>query len=103
MPNSLEQLFPKTVLENFTGVKSHQSILPYTFNFRISKTKGEKSNPSDETNKTCEGVHFRGWKPLTIITKHSILDVAAALDPPLHFLETCFVLIKTPINCALQG
>ena len=24
-----------------------------------------------------------GWKPLTIITKHSILDVAAALDPPL--------------------
>ena len=24
------------------------------------------------------------WKPLTIITKHSILDVAAALDPPLQ-------------------
>ena len=24
-----------------------------------------------------------GWKPLTIITKHSILHVAAALDPPL--------------------
>ena len=24
-----------------------------------------------------------GWKPLTIITKHSILGVAAALDPPL--------------------
>ena len=23
------------------------------------------------------------WKPLTIITKHSILDVAAALDLPL--------------------
>ena len=26
-----------------------------------------------------------GWKPLTIITKRSILDVAAALDPPLMF------------------
>ena len=26
---------------------------------------------------------FRGWKPLTIITKHSILDVSAALDPSL--------------------
>ena len=25
-----------------------------------------------------------GIQPLTIITKHSILDVAAALDPPLH-------------------
>ena len=24
-----------------------------------------------------------GWKPLTIITKNSILDVAAVLDPPL--------------------
>ena len=24
-----------------------------------------------------------GWKPLTNITKSSILDVAAALDPPL--------------------
>ena len=26
---------------------------------------------------------INGWMPLTIITKHSILDVAAALDPPL--------------------
>ena len=24
------------------------------------------------------------WKPLTIITKRAILDVAAALDPPPH-------------------
>ena len=24
-----------------------------------------------------------GWKPLTIITKSSILDIAAVLDPPL--------------------
>ena len=24
----------------------------------------------------------KGWKPLTIITKRSILDFAAALDPP---------------------
>ena len=26
-----------------------------------------------------------GWKPLTIMTKRSILDVAATLDPPLGF------------------
>ena len=31
----------------------------------------------------------QGWKPLTIITKHSILNVAAALDPPLW--QMCFV------------
>ena len=28
-----------------------------------------------------------GWKPLTIITKYSILDVAAALDPPLIYCD----------------
>ena len=28
-------------------------------------------------------IRVNGWKPLTIITKYSILDVAAALDPPL--------------------
>ena len=28
-----------------------------------------------------------GWKPLTVMTKHSILDVTAALDPPLIFVE----------------
>ena len=27
---------------------------------------------------------INGWKLLTIITKHSILDVVAALDPPLQ-------------------
>ena len=27
-----------------------------------------------------------GWKPLTIITKSSILDVVAVLDPPLRLV-----------------
>ena len=31
----------------------------------------------------CFVIIVNGWSPLTIITKHSILDVAAALDPPL--------------------
>ena len=29
-----------------------------------------------------------GFHPLTIITKHSILDVAAALDPPLILITS---------------
>ena len=29
-----------------------------------------------------------GWKPLTIITKRSVLDVAAVLDPPLECART---------------
>ena len=31
----------------------------------------------------CFVIIVNDWKPLTIITKHSILDVAAVLDPPL--------------------
>ena len=30
----------------------------------------------------CFVIIVNGWKPLTIITKRSILDVAAVLDPP---------------------
>ena len=36
-----------------------------------------------------------GWKPLTIITKRSILDVAAVLDPPLITTDVCYYDIKT--------
>ena len=34
-------------------------------------------------------ITVKGWKPLTIITKCSILDVAAVLDPPLilHYVN----------------
>ena len=35
-----------------------------------------------------------GWKPLTIITKRSILDVAAALDPPLNLIYSNELLLK---------
>ena len=35
-----------------------------------------------------------GWKPLTIITKRSILDVAAALDPPLILANFSFFQIR---------
>ena len=33
----------------------------------------------------CFVIIVKGWKPLTIITKHSILNVAAALDPTLLY------------------
>ena len=47
------------------------------------------------TAATSKIEHFviivNGWKPLTIVTKCSILDVAAVLDPPLplvNFVKT---------------
>ena len=33
------------------------------------------------------GIIINGWKPVTIIAKHSILDVAAVLDPPVTILS----------------
>ena len=39
-----------------------------------------------------------GWKPLTIITKRSILDVAAVLDPPLYLIPMFVVTEETYIE-----
>ena len=47
----------------------------------------------------CFVIIVNSFQPLTIITKHSIVDVAAALDPPLlqrfrlayHFRTLCFL------------
>ena len=37
-----------------------------------------------------------GWRPLTIITKYSILDVAAALDPSLMIISLTRVMFSLP-------
>ena len=44
----------------------------------------------------CFVIIANGWNPLTIITKHSILDVAAALDPPLIILKDNVKTIEMP-------
>ena len=45
----------------------------------------------------CFVIIVNGWKPLTIITKPSVLDVAAALDPPpdLGLLQQIIKLVST--------
>ena len=47
---------------------------------------------------TSKMEHFviivNGFKPLTIITKRSILDVAAVLDPPLHATVIWYILLS---------
>ena len=40
------------------------------------------------SNMECFVVIVNGFKPLAIITKRSILDLAAALDPPLMNFDT---------------
>ena len=47
------------------------------------------SRAAATTKMECVVIIVNGWKPLTIITKHSILDVAVALDPPLVATRVC--------------
>ena len=49
----------------------------------FSKLTRGGSRAAATSKMECFAIIVNGWKPLTIITKPSILDVAAALDPPL--------------------
>ena len=62
--------------------------------FTVSFDKKSVFRGGSRTAATSKMDHFviivNGWKPLTIITKRSILNIAVALDPPLlltHFLR----------------
>ena len=41
----------------------------------------------------CFVIIVNGFQPLTIITKRSILDVAAVLDPPLIFVKMSLIIV----------
>ena len=46
----------------------------------------ERSRVAATSKMECFVIIVNSFQPLTIITKHSILDVAAALDPPLSII-----------------
>ena len=66
----------------FTGV--HEFVLRDLRKFELI---GPKIRGGSRTTATSKEELFviiiNGWKPLTIITKRSILDVTTVLDPPL--------------------
>ena len=68
---------------------ANSSVLDIKFPFLLAPwiNKGNLFRGGSRTATTSRMERFliivNGWKPLTIITKHSILDVAEALDPPL--------------------
>ena len=47
----------------------------------------DRSRAAATSKMECFVIIVNGWKLLTIITKHSILDVAVALNPPLHRMK----------------
>ena len=63
--------------------------------FNTNKKKVRGGSRTAATSKMERFVIIvNGWKPLTIITKRSILDVAAVLDPPLKVVVVCDCLTK---------
>ena len=74
-----------TLLYN-THSHKNQKLLPISCDY-IQYTISSITRGGSRTAGTSKMVRFlimvNGWKPLTFITKRSILDGAAALDPPL--------------------
>ena len=48
------------------------------------EARGSRSRAAATSKRERSVIIVNGWKPLTIITKCSILDVATVLDPPLE-------------------
>ena len=69
----------KGLLSNI-GIRTPFSKIPLLDDIRGGYTAAATSKME------CFVIIVHGWKPLTIITKHSILDAAAVLDPPLDIL-----------------
>ena len=61
-------------------------------NYKMNETGLLRGGSRTAATSKMEGlvIIVNGWKPLTIITKRSILDVAAALDPPLLLFRLLF-------------
>ena len=57
-------------------------LSPPTYKVKLEHKGGSWAAATSKME--CFETIVNGWKPLTIITKSSILDVAAALDPPLE-------------------
>ena len=57
------------------------------------------SRVASSSKMECFVIINNGFKPLTIITKHSILDVAAVLDPPLvtKLITSTITTVKTKL------
>ena len=76
-----QQILQKLAVEMFK-VSSGLSpeIINETFQFRKQRRIQDCCDIQDGV--LCDNIN--GWKPSTIITKRSLLDVAAVIDPPLE-------------------
>ena len=75
----------------YSSVKSKKS---YIDTVEMLNRGGSRTTTTSKMERFV--IIVNGWKPLTIITKRSILDVAAALDAPLLNPPSATVYIERP-------
>ena len=86
----------------FSNVKQHLPTRNYITSIRMRYSKYQESFLLISVPRFLWKIikqalrifNFNGWKPLTTITKLSILDVAAVLDPPLLIFPILFQMWK---------
>ena len=64
--------------------------------WRLTQSRGG-SRAAATSKMECFAIIVNGWKPLTIITKSSILDVAAVLDPLLQSIAFAKLILLNSI------
>ena len=74
------------------GTSIFQTLIILNVKKMLSKTRGGSRTAATSKIESFV-IIVNGWNPLTIITKRSILDVAAALDPPLKRLTKAHCVI----------
>ena len=89
----------------FTYTQAHLYEITYTHVNVVPAILLLVIRGGSRTAATSKMEHFviivNGWKPLTIITKSSILDVAVVLDPPLvitHLLSFIYIFVNELVN-----
>ena len=73
-------------------VKSYLSSVQFSYFYM--RFRGGFRTPASSKRKRFV-IIANGWKPLTIVTKRSILDVAASLHPPLRFPNFVYNLLTS--------
>ena len=89
----LTERLDKTTLNTLRQTLRAHSLKWVTEAFQIvwfTETRGG-SRTAATSKMECFVIIVNGWKPLAINTKHSILDVAAALDLPLEMWTHSFL------------
>ena len=68
----------------------------YYYPWSLKHSTRGRSRTAATSKMECFVIIVTGWKPLTIITKHSILDDAAALDLPLvSILDSQIIVLRS--------